>query len=296
MATTVLGDDSVPKTKFQALAGELRLLKSGMADMQGRLDALLVEIGTELEQVRKDSEPTAEVLPHRQNVENAVIIEVASAHADLPPEAEVAAEAIVIAESADAEADIAAQAESPELVTDETVSSGADSNETIVATTEATLVEAASPVMEIETVEAIGIADTSVAIEVEAVEPVSPTAEIADIAAPAELAAEGTVATETTAIDCEATPASADPVAEPIAAEVTLPDNVVVLAERRAAPRKGRSVIARTARWAAAIVLIVMAAAIAATGTGFAGNGEFLTIKDVCAIAADVCSIVPGIP
>jgi hypothetical protein len=42
----------------------------------------------------------------------------------------------------------------------------------------------------------------------------------------------------------------------------------------------------RTARWAAAIVLIVMAAAIAATGTGFAGNGEFLTVKDVCAIAS----------
>ena len=53
MATTVLGDDSVPKTKFQALAGELRLLKSGMADMQGRLDALLIEIGTELEQACK---------------------------------------------------------------------------------------------------------------------------------------------------------------------------------------------------------------------------------------------------
>ena len=147
-----------------------------------------------------------------------------------------------------------------------------------MATTEAALVETVSPAMEIETVEAIGIADTTVATEAAAVEPVVPAAEI-----------------ETTATDSEATPAtSADLVAEPIAVEAqtadtpvaaTLPDNVVVLAERRAEPRKGRSVIARTARWAAAIVLIVMAAAIAATGTGFAGNGEFLTIKDVCAIA-----------
>ena len=45
------------------------LLKSGMADMQGRLDALLIEIGTELEQVCKAGEPTAEVLPDRQDVE-----------------------------------------------------------------------------------------------------------------------------------------------------------------------------------------------------------------------------------
>ena len=60
--------------------------------------------------------------------------------------------------------------------------------------------------------------------------------------------------------------------------------------------RKGRGVIARTARWAAAIALIAMVAAVAATGTGFAGNGELLTIKDVCAIAAEGCSIVLGIP
>ena len=100
MATTVLGDDSVPKTKFQALAGELRLLKSGMADMQGRLDALLIEIGTELEQVRSDSEPTGEVLPDRQDVEDAVVVEVAPASADALIEAEVAAEAITITEVA----------------------------------------------------------------------------------------------------------------------------------------------------------------------------------------------------
>ena len=276
MATTVLGDDSVPKTKFQALAGELRLLKSGMADMHSRLDALLIEIGTEFEQACKAGEPTAEVLPDRQDVEDAVVVEIAPAIAELP-------------EGADAETAIAAEPESPALVTDATVSSDIDSEEAIVATTEATLVETVSPAMEIETVEAIGIVDTTVTTEPAAVEPVVPAAEI-----------------ETTATDSAATPAtSADLVAEPIAVEAqtadtpvaaTLPDNVVVLAERRAEPRKGRSVIARTARWAAAIVLIVMAAAIAATGTGFAGNGEFLTIKDVCAIASDVCSIVPGIP
>ena len=67
-----------------------------------------------------------------------------------------------IAETADAEAAIGAEAELPALVTDETVSSDIDSEAAIVATTEATLVETASPVMEIETVEAIGVADTSV--------------------------------------------------------------------------------------------------------------------------------------
>jgi hypothetical protein len=278
MATTVLGDDSVPKTKFQALAGELRLLKSGMADMQGRLDALLIEIGTELGQVCKTGEPTGEVLPDGQEVE------VAPAVAESLPE------------GADAEAAIVAEAELPAPASDETASSDIDSQEAIVATTEATVVETTSPVMQIETVEAVGIADTSVATEVAAVEPVAAGAEIADIAVPAEVPA----------IEMTATPAtSADPVAQPIAVEAqtadtpvaaTPADNVVVLAERRAAPRKGRSVIAQTARWAAVIALIVMAAAITATGRGFAGNGELLTLNDLCAIASDVCAIVSGIP
>ncbi len=277
MATTVLGDDSVPKTKFQALAGELRLLKSGMADMQGRLDALLIEIGTELEQVRSDSEPTGEVLPDRQDVEDAVVVEVAPASADALIEAEVAAEAITITEVA-AVADEPATEINPEQVAAAeiapTVTDPIDTIESIEATVspDVEIIEPTTAVAEVTTAETAEV--------VVLAEPVAETVETAQVAA--------------TADSSEMAPtATTDAVAEPATA---MPDNVVVLAERRAEPRKGRGVVARTARWAAAIVLIVMAAAIAATGTGFAGNGEFLTIKDVCAIASDVCSIVPGIP
>ena len=255
MATTVLGDDSVPKTKFQALAGELRLWKSGMADMQGRLDALLIEIGTELEQVRNDSEPTGEVLPDRQDVEDTVVVEVAPASAGSLPEAEVAA------------------------VADEPVK---EINQEQVAAAEVAPTET-DPIDTIEVIEA------TVSPDVEIIEPTTAVAEVTTAET-----AEAVVLAEPVAETAETAPtATADAVAEPATAT---PDNVVVLADRRAESRKGRGVVARTARWAAAIVLIVMAAAIAATGTGFAGNGEFLTIKDVCAIASDVCSIVPGIP
>jgi len=276
MATTVLGDDSVPKTKFQALAGELRLLKSGMADMQGRLDALLIEIGTELEQVRNDSEPTGEVLPDRLDVEDAVVVEVAPAIADSLPEAEVAAEAITITE-------VAAVADEPvtEINPEQVAAAEVAPIETDPIDTIEVIEATVSPDVEIiEPTTAVAEVTTAETAEVVLAEPVAETAEAAQVAAIADSGETAPTAT-------------ADVVAEPVAAT---PDNVVVLAERRAEPRKGRSVIARTARWAAAIVLIVMAAAIAATGTGFAGNGEFLTVKDVCAIASDVCSIVPGIP
>jgi hypothetical protein len=71
--------------------------------------------------------------------------------------------------------------------------------------------------------------------------------------------------------------------------------NVVILAEHRPEPGKPRGVIARTMRWAAAIALIATVAAVAAAGTGFAGNGELL-IKSVCAIAGEGCSITLGMP
>lgn len=47
----------VPTTKIEALAHELRLLKSGMADVQGRLDALLSEVDGELQGTQVESEP-----------------------------------------------------------------------------------------------------------------------------------------------------------------------------------------------------------------------------------------------
>ena len=71
--------------------------------------------------------------------------------------------------------------------------------------------------------------------------------------------------------------------------------NIIVLAEHRETSGKRRGVIAHTARWAAAIALIATVAAVAATGTGFAGNGE-LIIKSVCAIASEGCSLPLGMP
>ena len=62
MAIAGLGNGGVPTTNIKALAGELRFLKCGLADMQGRLDALLSEIGAELQGVQGESEPAAEVL------------------------------------------------------------------------------------------------------------------------------------------------------------------------------------------------------------------------------------------
>ena len=61
MAIAGLGNGGICRTKIEALASELRLLKCGMADMQGRLDALLIEIGAELQAAPIESEPAAEV-------------------------------------------------------------------------------------------------------------------------------------------------------------------------------------------------------------------------------------------
>lgn len=61
MAIAGLGNGGVPTTKIEALAGELRLLKCGLADMQGRLDALLVEIDAELQGAQSEGEPAVEV-------------------------------------------------------------------------------------------------------------------------------------------------------------------------------------------------------------------------------------------
>jgi len=61
MAIAGLGNGGICRTKIEALASELRLLKCGMVDMQGRLDVLLIEIGAELQAAPIESEPAAEV-------------------------------------------------------------------------------------------------------------------------------------------------------------------------------------------------------------------------------------------
>jgi hypothetical protein len=130
-------------------------------------------------------------------------------------------------------------------------------------------------------------------------------AEIAEVVAPVEPIAE-----TPSVADAIPTGDSAEPVAtvevwseavEPATEQIDTPaaqlpgQNVVVLAEHCQEAGKRRGVIAKTARWAAAIVLIATVAAVAAAGTGFAGNGELL-IKSVCAVAGEGCSITLGMP
>ena len=61
MTTAEFGNGSVPMARMEAVVSELRLLKSGMADMQGRLEALLIEIGTELQHGRAEIAPAFDV-------------------------------------------------------------------------------------------------------------------------------------------------------------------------------------------------------------------------------------------
>ena len=273
MAIAGLGNGGVPTTNIKALAGELRFLKCGLADMQGRLDALLSEIGAELQGVQGESEPAAEVLADLFATNQVITVaEIASepVMAEVPaaPETEVAVEAVEIETRAVADA--------------------------ILETVEATQPEMIAPVE---------IADAATAVEPTAVE--TAVVEIAEVAVPAE-----TIADAPTLVDAIPTVDSTEPVASvevwsepvvPVAEQVDTPaaelpgQNVEVLAEHRAQVGKRRGVIARTARWAAAIALIATVAAVAAAGTGFAGNGELL-IKSVCAIAGEGCSITLGMP
>jgi hypothetical protein len=249
MAIAGLGNGGVSTTKIEALAGELRLLKCGMADMQGRLDALLIEIGAEAQAAQIESEPVAAV------------------HEAIDSEATFATETDLFSLSLDVTAPIA---------------------EPMVEAVEAAQTDAVEPV-EIDHAAAV--------LEVAIIEPAQ--AEIVDAAAPAEPIAETPAV-----VDAIPTVSSTEPVTpvEVSAAEhsdtpaAELPSqNVVLLAEHRVQAGKPRGVFARTMRWAAAIVLIATVAAVAAAGTGFAGNGELL-IKSVCATAGEGCSTVLGTP
>jgi hypothetical protein len=256
---------SVPTTKIEALANELRFLKPRMADMQGRLDTLLIEIDGELQGAQSESEPVA-----------ATVVDVpAAAEAEAVTEAVVAEAAEVASEPALAEPEVepAVEAiETPEVV-------GAGEIEAIVVTApSAELVEAAQ----------------TDAIVVSSDEPAP--IETADVPAPAEPIAETPAAVEAVASVDSVEPATHVAVwAEDIAPAETRGQNVVVLAEHRAIAGKRRGVIARTARWAVAMALLATIAAVAATGTGFAGNADLL-IKSVCAIAGDGCSTAIRMP
>ena len=259
MAIAGLGNGGVPTTNIEALAGELRFLKCGLADMQGRLDALLSEIDGELQGAYGESEPAAEV------------------HETSDIDAAPAIEPDLFSLGADVA----------------TPTNGVE--EPVVA-----VVEAAA---QTETVAAVEIADAATAVAPTAVE--TAVAEIAEVAVPAETIADAPrVADAIPTVDSTELVATVEVWSEPVvpvAEQVDTPaaelpgQNVVVLAEHRAQVGKRRGVIARTARWAAAIALIATVAAVAAAGTGFAGNGELL-IKSVCAIAGEGCSITLGMP
>jgi len=269
MAIAGLGNGGICRTKIEALASELRLLKCGMVDMQGRLDVLLIEIGAELQAAPIESEPAAEV------------------H-----------------EAADSEATFATEMDLFSLSLDVTAPTNGVGEPAPVAEPTMEAVEAAQTdaVEQVEVAEAAVVPDAAV-LEPTVVEPV--LVETTAVDAPAEPTAE-----TLTVVDAIPTVNSIDQVAPvevcaeaivPAAEQVDTPagelpnQNVVILAEHRPEPGKPRGVIARTMRWAAAIVLIATVAAVAAAGTGFAGNGELL-IKSVCAIAGEACSITLGMP
>jgi hypothetical protein len=259
MAIAGLGNGGVPTTNIEALAGELRFLKSGMADLQGRLDALLSRLDGEPQGAQVESDAVAEVA-----VADLFAIEPAIAVA------EVAVEAAEVSEI-----------ETPAVA------------EAIVATVEPAQPEVIAPV---EIADTATMPETAI-IELAALEPVA--AEVASVAVPAEAVVETTsVADAAPTEPVAAVEVWAEPVV-PVAEQVDAPaaelpgQSIVVLAEHREKVGARRGVIARTARWAAAIAMIATIAAVAATGTGFAANGDLL-IKGVCAIAGEGCSTVLG--
>jgi hypothetical protein len=296
MATTVVGGTDAA-ARFAAIAGELRLLKSAMSDMQGRLDSFLVEIGSQLNSPAEVGSGD-EALEPQDEATSAVVIE--AIQADAP--------AAGFAEAADlvqAEAEIDTCLEpiaSSEVVTIDAVDAAQDE----ITVTETAAAEAIESEMQFE---------VPVASEIEITEPIAPIS-VSDLgleAAVAESTAEIAVAAEVAEVE---TDAAALPISAPIAAvelspgpqvsdTTALSGNVIALAERRVTPRAGRSAIVRAGRWAAAITLIVGVAALAAAGTGFAGqfaghlvgHGELLlTAKHICAPAGEFCSLVLGTP
>jgi hypothetical protein len=261
---------SVPTTKIEALAHELRFLKSGMADLQSRLNALLGDIEGELQPAQADSEP-AEAMADLFMADEPAAAEMLAA-----PEAEVAVAAIEVAEAIEIETPVVA--------------------EPIVETVEA------AEVTQAELVAPVAIAEVATMPEALAIERVAAVER-----GVVETAEVETMAETPTVADAIPTVESSEPAvhvavwAEPVLPHEEAPvaetpgQNVVVLAEHCQEAGKRRGVIAKTARWAAAIVLIATVAAVAAAGTGFAGNGELL-IKSVCAVAGEGCSITLGMP
>lgn len=295
MATTQAGNGIVPVTRMQSLAGELRLLQSAMADMQGRLDALLAEIGAGFEHASAASETRA--LPEQAgDAEPPQAVEIAEiVAANAPVEVQPASETGMDLEQVDAELATTAETELPAPIAQEpeldcasdepviAVEMPAGEETILAAATDAEAAETIAP--SVETAEAASIEAQDIAVIVE------PTSETPAIAEAAETTAETPAETITLVeVPAEALATKAEVVPQ------TLSTNVVVLAGRRRAPRKTRTVASRVGRWAAVIALIAIVVAVAATGTGFAGNGQFLIVKDVCALAGDVCSIMPGIP
>ena len=275
MATTEVGNRSVPVTRMEALANELRLLKCAMADMQGRLDTVLIEIGAELEHVHAKAEPSSATAPewHEPQV-------IAERPADIEPA--IRADTQLLSPTHAIE-------EQPidDLFVDAEPEAQIETTETAIAS----VVEACES--NLPAIEPAGIELADIAAPAETAEPATETPAIAEAA---ETATE--IVTEPIALADIAAEPLAEAVAEPLTAgtqAIETLSTVVVLADRRTKPRKTQSAIDRVGRWAAIIALIAIAAAVA-TGTGLAGHGELLTVSRVCALSGEVCSIVPGIP
>jgi len=262
MPTTDSGN-IVPMTRMEALASELRLLQSTMTDMQGRLEALLADISTELRTAPAAEVPSSVAIPEAEG------------------EIEIVSQPLAVEPEAPGDAFVATTAEPAHLVAEgEPVSTDALALAETPLETPTAAVE--SPVVDIEASQAA--IETSVASEAQAVEPgvvsaevetemmpvateAAETVEATQAAQAAEILAEPVVeaaaATDIVepASDVAAEPAVLAPsqlgaaavAAEPVDAEVAvvLPKNAIVLAERRSAPRKSRTVVVRAGRWAA---------------------------------------------
>jgi hypothetical protein len=267
MTTTGVVGGNFAAARIAALADELRLLKSSMADMQGRLDGLLHEIGSALAAPEISATEAAIAEPQAlidaedermiAHTEPVLAAEGWDADAD-QDEAEVSVGALEPAHAAIAQPEII----DTEIMTVEGLEPSAELEATLDA--EAVTTEAVEHSAEATSIGSDIVADAASNSEaIQALQPIAGT----------ELAAD--------AVAVEASSAK-----------------VIALAEHRSV-RARRGVVARAGRWAAVIALIAVVAAVAAqtgfagaAGMNFAGPSELLTLDDLCLSAGDTCVLM----
>lgn len=322
MSTARAESHGVPVARMEAFIEELRLVKAGIADMQGRLDNILNELAAEIQPVpdiRTEEAPEAD---RPAPAEIAVEAEAVGEPAPLAA-APISGDQLTLIRGIDEAAvaalrdrDIIAFAGIAALSADDVAALGETLGDARRISKECWIEQAALLADGIATAHARTIesaADAAVDAQAEIIVPAEATADTAPAetveAAPVEQANVAMLIPQVAEMPAVETPAveivaAAEPVPSPAEKSgdastslVPVSSNVIVLAERRSRPiRTARSAIVRAGRWAAVIALIAMAVAIAAAGTGLAsGQGELLPLKRGCAYLLDICSLLPGI-